>query len=717
MTKRIIAAALALTTVFTAGCGKNGSEKVKDTSKELSKGRYMEDVVETEDIIQCYEFTNGDTPQMPELSYNGETNLIHTYKEGRFTSSALNGSAVIGDHNLPSDSALSPNGDIFFGCMAPDSTDEELLMRYGILTPEGETKEVKTDDILLSFEYADNGDLYACNAVALYRLDRDSLTFVKLCDLDNIYSRLDIVGDLIYLSDPDYGTDGIIVYDTAAGDLCGPDEALADFWRKNYSDKWNGSYDIFGDKDGAVYIVCPKGIYRHVSGGSVVEQLVDGMMTSLGGDGDKICYGTADSDGGFLISFQNADIKRYYYDPDAVTEFTSELNIYSLHESAALTQAVRAYTRRHPEVKVNCEYGMHDGVTYEDAMKELTTKILSDNAPDIIIPDGMDINALENKGMLEDLSNIRDKWQPDNKLMTNLTEWNNDGGLYSVAARFGAVAHAGEKDSFGSLTSLGAVFEHTLKADSEGKLAHPDIPMDDEQISARVKKDLILISDTLLKDGKPNKQALEDYYTSAQKVYSGGQLLFCEESMWDVAYLGVGITSDTVGTFYNSQDIKALCSVNDGRDNIKHDYGIGGNGLCFEPVFNLAICTSGNHKENAAAFIYTALSSEVQSMASEEGLPVDSEELEKLIENDEMTGSLGLTVSDGSYFEYRLNDPEPDELSALLSYAETADTPLMADEQTLEILTEAAMSCINNSLSPSEAAEQAMSKLELKTKE
>ena len=132
---------------------------------------------------------------------------------------------------------------------------------------------------------------------------------------------------------------------------------------------------------------------------------------------------------------------------------------------------------------------------------------------------------------------------------------------------------------------------------------------------------------------------------------------------------------------------------------------------------DLGICAAGSNKDNAAAFIKTALSSEVQSMASEEGLPVDSKELEKLIQDDEMIGSLGLCSSDGSYVDYMLNNPEEDELPALISYAESADTPLMADEQTVDILTEAAMSCINNSLSPAEAAEQAMSKLELRTKE
>ena len=489
-----------------------------------------------------------------------------------------------------------------------------------------------------------------------------------------------------------------------------------DFWSKNNSDEWNDGYDIFGDKDGAFYIACPKGIYRHVSGGSVVEQLVDSMTTSLGSDSDRICFGAADSDGGFIISFMNADIKRYYYDPDAVNEFTSELNIYSLHESAALTQAVRAYSRKHLEVKVNCEYGMHDSVTYEDAMKELTTRIMSDNAPDIIMLDGMDINALEQKGMLEDLSKMRDKWQPDNKLMTNLSEWNGDGGLYSVAGRFGVVARAGEKDTFDELTSLSSVFEHTLKADSEGKVTHHDITMDDDQISARVRNDIILDSDTLFKDGEPNKQAIEDYFESAQKVYSGGQIMFGEESMWDVAYLGTGLASDTVGTFYSVQNIKALCSVNDGRE-VKYDYGTGNGKLGFIPVCDLGICAAGSNKDNAAAFIKTALSSEVQSMASEEGLPVDSKELEKLIQDDEMIGSLGLCSSDGSFVDYMLNNPEEDELPALISYAESADTPLMADEQTVDILTEAAMSCINNSLSPAEAAEQAMSKLELRTKE
>ncbi|MCR5020095.1 hypothetical protein [Ruminococcus sp.] len=719
MTKRIIAAVLALTTVLAAGCSKNGSDSAKDTIAQLSKGRYVEEDVKTGNIGMVSEFANGDKKQIADLSYDGSTDQLHYLENGKFLSEKLNGFKGIGDHNTPSDLATSPNGDIFISCFNEEAAEGEPMFRYGILTSDGETKEVKIDDdiMLMSFEYSKDGTLYLTDGMSLYRLENDSLEITKLCELDNFYSRLDIVDDLIYFTEPDPENDSIAIYDITAGKLTDPDEALSEFWSKKSSDDWNDGYDIFGVTDGALYIACPKGIYRHMNDGSMVEQLLDSMTNSLSDSKDKIAYGTTDIDGSFIISFQNANIKRYYYDPEAVNEFTSELNIYSLHESVALTQAIRAYSRQHSEVRINCEYGMHDGVTYEDAMKELTTKIMSDNAPDIIMLDGMDIDSMEQKGMLEDISQIREQWEPDNKLMTNLTEWNNKGGLYSVASRFGAVARAGKKDNFDSLNSLNSVFEHTLKAESEGKLAHSDTPMDDEQISERVRKDIILTADTLFKDGKPDKQAIQDYYKYAQKVYSSRQLMVGEESKWDVAYLGIGLESDTLGTFYNVLDIKTLCSVNDGRDNIKFDFGTNSAKISFVPVCDLGICSAGNNKDNAAGFIKTALSSEVQSMDCEVGLPVDGNELEKLIKNDETIGSLGLTNSDGSYIDYMLNSPQTEELSALISYAESADTPLSADEQTVNILTESAMSCINNSLTPAEAAKQAMSKLELRTKE
>ncbi|MBQ1536959.1 MAG: hypothetical protein IIZ73_01410, partial [Ruminococcus sp.] len=79
--------------------------------------------------------------------------------------------------------------------------------------------------------------------------------------------------------------------------------------------------------------------------------------------------------------------------------------------------------------------------------------------------------------------------------------------------------------------------------------------------------------------------------------------------------------------------------------------------------------------------------------------------------------SLGLMDANGCYKDYMLNAPQKEEISDFISYAKSADTPLTADEQTVDILTEAAVSCINNSLTPAEAADKAMSKLELRTKE
>ncbi len=716
MTKRMIAAVLALTTVLASGCAKNG--QTNNTNASMSKGRYVEEKVKTDYIGMISEFANGDKKQMADLSYDGTADQLHYLKKGKFISEKLSGYKGIGDQYIPSDVATAPNGEVFINSFK-DDTDGRTMFRCGILTPEGETKEIKTNDdlMLTSFEYSKDSTLYLTDGMSLYRLDNESSELTKLCDLDNFYSRLDIVDDLIYFTEPEDTNNSIAIYDIASGKLTAPDETLAGFWSKKNSDKWGDSYDFFGGTDGALYIACPKGIYRHTNGGSMVEQLVDSMSNSLSDSQNTIAFGTTDSDGSFIISFSNADIKRYYYDPEAVNEFTSELNIYSLHESAALTQAVRAYSRKHMEVRINCEYGMHDGVTYEDAMKELTTKIMSGNSPDIIMLDGMDIDSLEQKGMLEDLSKMRDQWEPENKLMTNLSEWNDNGGLYSVAGRFSAVARAGEKKSFNSLNSLGSALEHTLKADSEGKLSYAEMPMTEEQITARVKKDILLTADTLLSDGKPNKQAIEEYFSSAQKVYSNNKLIFGEESMWDVAYLGLGMASDTIGTFSNIWGIKTLCSVNEAREDVAFDYGTSSSKLTFVPICDLGICSAGSNKDNAAEFIKTSLSAEVQSMSSDTGLPVDGKELERLIGNDDSISSLGLIDNNGCYKDYMLNAPQKEEISDFISYAKSADTPLTADEQTVDILTEAAVSCINNSLTPTEAADKAMSKLELRTKE
>ena len=42
---------------------------------------------------------------------------------------------------------------------------------------------------------------------------------------------------------------------------------------------------VFGGEDGIVYIACVEGLYRHALGGSTMEQIIDGALSTFGDDG------------------------------------------------------------------------------------------------------------------------------------------------------------------------------------------------------------------------------------------------------------------------------------------------------------------------------------------------------------------------------------------------------------------------------------------------
>ena len=194
-----------------------------------------------------------------------------------------------------------------------------------------------------------------------------------------------------------------------------------------------------------------------------MEQLIDGYSCRLGNPSYTVSSVICDADGNLLISYEEGVIMRYRYDPEAVNEITSTLKVYSLTENDTLSQIISEYKVQNPTVRVDYEIGMRRGITYDDALKNLTAEILSDNAPDVMMLDGLDIDNYAEKNMLLDLTGSENTWNPDNVLLDNVVKWNsNDGKLYSVACKFElpvVIAWQEDMESIGSLSDFADIVE------------------------------------------------------------------------------------------------------------------------------------------------------------------------------------------------------------------------------------------------------------------
>ena len=723
MLKKIMAVAAALLMAAGTGCSSK-DEKTKEMSADVAKGRYIEENIETENIGGAGEFANSEEPKFTCTDYSegDAVEKIYTLENNSFRSEELTAKLPEGMDTMY-EPVLSPNGEVFGGVLGEDGN-----MRYLLINKAGEIKELELpeDTILFSSEFSADGRLFAVNdSGELVEINTETMEVTKLCSFDANPDRIDIVGDRIYCSNEN----SVSVYDLKAGKTDETDSALSDCWKMAITESSSSHYDVFAGNDNDLYVVCQNGIYRHSIGGSISEQIVDGLRYSLGGDDNFIMYGTVDKDGSIIVNFSDGSAKRYRYDPEVVNEFTSELNIFALEKNATLSRAVRTFAKTHPEVKLDLTIGMKDGMTCEDAVKNLTAEIMSGHAPDVILLDGLDTENFEDKGMLLDLSDIREKWQPDDELFTNIAEYNNDGGLYSVACRYAIPVVMGKKDQLDKIDSFDTLTKKAIESYNEkGGVSNKSEYQPESYSNEYIGLITQLYGNKMIKDGIPDESVIKSLLESMKELISKpcrGVFDFEESysenvAVFDGANVATGLMDYAADMCYSVEALDYVTSVRDERDDADTMIGLPDNPNIFRPVCELGICASGGNRDAAAEFIKTALSNEVQNSDSGDGLPVNCESLEKLFADyDESSYCMqGMVMDDkGAERTYTIQNADDEEKAAITAYIRGADTAVRNDLVTESEIAETGVSCLNGDITAKEAAEQIKSKLELKMKE
>ena len=79
-----------------------------------------------------------------------------------------------------------------------------------------------------------------------------------------------------------------------------------------------------------VYVIGEKGIHRHVIGGNMMEQVVDGNLSMLSNPSYHVCDAMQLEDDVFLVLFANCKLLRFTYDPNVPAVPEKVLTVYSL---------------------------------------------------------------------------------------------------------------------------------------------------------------------------------------------------------------------------------------------------------------------------------------------------------------------------------------------------------------------------------------------------
>lgn len=649
--------------------------------------------------------------------------------------------------------ALGPDGAAAAVYVPPTEEEEETKAEEGefdtvslYVDPEGNTKVLESPDgenYIHRFWFGNDSRLYGCTLAGnVYEMDPEAGTARKLFETEGLTDYICFTERyLIALT-----SRGIVFYDMENEMPADEDKVLKDFIAEHAGDIGStaDSYSIVmeqGEQGDVVYFACSDGLYRHVLGGTAVEKVVEGSLSSLG-DPKMFLAGMAVlPDNEFAVLYTNGRMYRYVYDPDIPTVPEEQVSIYSLNENYAIRQAVSLFQKQHPEVYVRYEIGLNtgSGMTSEDAVKNLNTRIMSGSGPDLLVLDGLPRHSYEEKGVLMELSDMAAGLSGESELFPNLVEaCREDGKLWYLPLRFRLPLLVGDpeavKASGEGLAELADTAEALRESNPQGTL----LGLQTEEKVLRTLGINCSGAWTDKKTGALDKEKLTEFLEQAKRIYQAEiegltekEQVICKESFersmdWGMAseYFATASSAGLnaamgegdlgLGTVHMMEsDFNMISTLADQGD---FDYGIWNGQIKngFIPKGMIGISSASADKELAQSFFRYLYGREVQDVEVSTGLPVNRASFEHLKENprgEEENSSLSIGGGgDGESFSLTILWVTEEHFERLRQIIESADTVCAGDAVIEEVVYDIGQKALNGSVSVDKAVEEIVKK-------
>lgn len=512
---------------------------------------------------------------------------------------------------------------------------------------------------------------------------------------------------------------------------------------RNVSSSWTILF-LSGDEKDSVFYVDDTGMYRYAFGGSVVEQIIDGKLNSIGSPDTGFIDMVKDSQGRFYLAIQDgegtAKLLQFEYSKDVAAVPDMELKVYSLRENSFMRQAAAVFQKKYPDIYLNLETGMsgEDAITMTDALKTLNTEIMAGKGPDILVLDGVPEDTYIEKGMLEDLSGILEKVNETDGLLENIYQpyQGEDGSVYSMPLRFAIpiiAGHTEDLDKIHDLQTLADVIE-------ENKENYDSYKMSASLCSAptMLLRSLARVSAGawIKEDGTLDEAAVSDYLSQAYRMYQPTREIMKEllgdqyeemDAQWAVdntrLYLSDSMLLDDtyqlgLGEVFSSYILSELYSTEGVDSTITHKIWNGQEENCFIPIQSVGISSKAAEKEAAELFAEFLFSQEGQRIGTE-GLPVNKAVYEdvdywKKGESDEIlyTSSYGRSDT-GEMMTFETRQAPDEEIVRMQELGKTLDKPSAVNEFILSAVADNGKRYLKDEISLDEAVKAIIQEVNL----
>lgn len=534
------------------------------------------------------------------------------------------------------------------------------------------------------------------------------------------------------------------------------DSVITDFVKKNCTVNTNvveSTYSIFPAEEEGLYLVCSKGVYRHVIGGTVMEQVINGGLTSLIDPMKHVMKMIRTAEEGFMAAFSEGKLSVFVYDPNINTVPSKNLTAYSLTESNILRQAIIRYQGKHPDVYVEYKVGMSDegSVTREDAVKKLNTEIMAGKGPDFLLLDGLPVHSYLEKGVLADLTPYLAELEKGEKLLANIREsFTEDGKICMIPAAVTLSIYMTDKENMTNVSDLSSLADMVENLRSE----HPGEGIMETYSPEMLLNALMPVSAPLwiTEAGELNAGELTTYLEQTKRIYDACMEGLSEELLNEyrereksgvhssheisayndlqggAAQIVAGNEKVTLGELKNAYNFAFLYSVNkpyNGTNGRSCQAALtpGSVKNSFRPYALMGISAISDKAELAGALMRDVLSEETQSLIYPTGFPVNEEGLKAYlrslggvltgmsVEPGEAFGGYGLTTDYGQYIAMSIYAPTEQETQDLYDMLSSARTPYLADAVVEDAVREAGKRYLEGKCSLEDAVDLVQEKI------
>lgn len=733
----ILAAAVG---IAAAGCGTKGQPELEagtqtgimeetspETGQEQTKddngmGRYVERTVfegeywdkVTSQTLQDGRmlFVNSMTGQRFVSKDNGDTWEIE----------ASDAFAAFTDKHYPVSTAIAKDGTIALVCMVLPEGEPEDSVNYEYLLyiyhTDDTTEQIVidlpgADSSLSEVAFDDQGTLYvyASGCKYVYRVNIEDGTAEKLTELPGGCWLMQCDGSVLMCA----GSDGIFLYDLEKKSFI-EDETLDNFVKETYSDiAWTGAgYTMcaFLGENATIYMAGEKGLYRHIIGGSVVEQVIDGGLSSLSVPSHLVMTMMVNDQNEFLTAYSDGKFVKSVYDANVPTVPNDKITVYSLAEDDMVRQTIAAYQAQYPDFYIEYQVGMEEGgVTREDALKKLNTQLLSGSGPDVIMLDGMNIDTYAEKGVLLDLTDIVDEADQRDGLYRNLVEhMKTDDKIYAVPTLFATPVVVGRKDYVDNIDDYGSLADMVERAKEEYPDKDPLMVYTAEGI---MKRSTVFCAPSWKDDkGQLDTQQIRAFLEQTRRIYDAQMKNALAETieMYRQNFLSpyenghsfedskyFNMVNETLylmrdcpfayGQMYSTYEYQNIMSVPrvEGFEDSAFRPLNGQGSNVYQPLSIAAINTATKNPDVAKQFVRLMLGTTVQG-SIEFGVPINRKALaekftydESKLGDDGSLSSIVMSDADGLAFGYNIYPVGQEEIARLEKWIAALDTPYLSD--------------------------------------